>query len=248
MRLFVFLCAVYVSSVSMLSAKDDVTPVKKPEAGETNPDMQRISYAIGQQVGKSIKQQNIDDIDRDKFMKGFNTVLDGKKSELTEGEIQAAFKTLQQKMAKKQQALAERNKKEGENFLAENKNKKGVIETTSGLQYKIIKTLDPKAVKPKTTDTVEVHYEGKLLDGTVFDSSYKRGSPAKFAVNQVIPGWTEALTLMPVGSTWELYIPAKIAYGERAMASIPGNSTLIFKVELVNIEKKTASAEAAKKG
>lgn len=247
MRLFIVLCGAYFTLVTAVSAKSDVAPSKSAKPVETKSafktNKQRYSYAIGQQVGKSINQQNID-IDIKVFMDSLHSAMKGEKSKLTEDEIKTAFMLLQKEMAEKQQKIAEQNKKTGEVFLAKNKKEKSVTVTSSGLQYKII--TKGKGAIPSATDTVEVHYEGRLIDGTVFDSSYTRNKSTKFAVNQVIPGWTEALTLMPVGSTWELYIPADIAYGERAMASIPGNSTLIFKVELLNIETKADTAKAAK--
>ncbi len=150
-----------------------------------------------------------------------------------------AMKQFQTKMQARQKENSDRlygkNKEEGARFLAENKGKDGVVSLPSGLQYKVL-TQGTGAI-PKATNRVKVHYEGHLIDGTEFDSSYKRGEPTSFGVNQVIKGWTEALCLMPVGSKWELYIPYNLAYGERAAGKIPPFSTLIFTVELLSIEK-----------
>lgn len=139
-------------------------------------------------------------------------------------------------MSSTTQSLADRNSAAGTKFLAENKKKSDVVTLEDGLQYKIVKA--GKGEKPTENDMVTVHYKGHLIDGSEFDSSYKRGQPASFPVNGVIPGWTEALKLMPVGSTWELYIPANLAYGEQgAGMAIGPNETLIFTVELLNIKK-----------
>jgi FKBP-type peptidyl-prolyl cis-trans isomerase len=157
---------------------------------------------------------------------------------LTQDEMMTALQTFQTTMMERQQAKAEREASEnitaGEAFLAENASKEGVMVTESGLQYKVI--TEGSGPKPQATDQVTVHYRGTLLDGTEFDSSYSRGEPATFGLNQVIPGWTEGVQLMNVGSKYEFYIPANLAYGERgAGASIGPNSTLIFEVELISI-------------
>jgi FKBP-type peptidyl-prolyl cis-trans isomerase FklB len=143
----------------------------------------------------------------------------------------------QKEMMAKQQAMADKNKKEGEAFLAENKKKEGVKTLPSGVQYKVIKAGTGK--KPKLTDTVTVHYRGTLIDGTEFDSSYKRGQPASFQVSGVIPGWTEALQLMGEGAKWQLFVPSNLAYGERGTGGPIGpNATLIFEVELISVQEK----------
>ncbi|MCJ7833279.1 MAG: FKBP-type peptidyl-prolyl cis-trans isomerase, partial [Deltaproteobacteria bacterium] len=172
------------------------------------------------------------------FTKGFKDALSGAKPLLSEEEmrtVMTAFqKEISEKQAEKTKVLGEKNKKEGETFLAENKKKEGVKILTSGLQYKVVKEGTGK--KPKATDKVTTHYQGTLIDGTEFDSSYKRGEPAAFPVNGVIPGWTEALQLMKVGSKWQLFVPSKLAYGERgAGPKIGPNAVLIFTVELLSI-------------
>jgi FKBP-type peptidyl-prolyl cis-trans isomerase FklB len=185
-----------------------------------------------------MKRQSID-IDPDILAQGIKDVFAGGKLLLTEEEFRNTMENFRKDMMAKQkmqmQEISDKNKKEGEEFLAENKNKEGVITLPSGLQYKVIKEGDGNL--PKATDTVTVHYRGTLIDGTEFDSSYGRGEPATFPVNGVIPGWTEALQLMKAGSKWQLFIPSNLAYGERgAGGRIGPNSTLVFDVELLSIK------------
>ncbi len=198
-----------------------------------------VSYAIGLNIGQSFKMQKID-ADPAIIAAAMRDALDSNEAKLTEEQAQQVWMSYQQDMAaaaeKERQVAGVKNKEAGEKFLAENKSKDGVITTASGLQYKVIKMGD--GPKPTSTDKVKVHYRGTLIDGKQFDSSYDRGEPAVFPVTGVIPGWTEALQLMPVGSKWEVYLPASIAYGERgAGQDIGPNSTLIFTVELLGIEK-----------
>lgn len=205
---------------------------------ELNSEKDKVSYSIGLEIGNSFKNQAID-IDTSALEAGIKDALSGSKPLLTESEIKTVMTAFQKGMAEKQaekmKAAVEKNKKEGEDFLTENKKKEGVKTTSSGLQYKVIKNGEGKM--PKVTDTVSVHYRGTLLDGTEFDSSFKRGEPATFPLNGVIKGWTEALQLMKVGSKWQLFIPANIAYGERGAGQMIGpNSTLIFEVELLAIQ------------
>jgi FKBP-type peptidyl-prolyl cis-trans isomerase FkpA len=160
-------------------------------------------------------------------------------------KVQEEFKAvMQKKQEDKQKKLSETNGAEGIKFLADNKAKEGVQVTASGLQYKVITA--GNGVKPKATDSVKVHYTGKLVNGTVFDSSVQRGEPVEFPVNGVIPGWVEALQLMPQGSKWELYIPSDLAYGPAGQQSIPPASTLIFEVELLEVKAPAAEAAPAK--
>jgi len=200
---------------------------------------EKLSYAIGVDMGTSLKKNAID-VDTDLLFKGIKDALTGSKQLLTEQElretIQTAQKELQVKQQEKMKTLGEKNKKEGEAFLAANKKKKGVKTLPSGLQYKVI--TEGKGKMPKATDTVTVNYKGTLIDGTEFDSSYKRNEPATFPVNGVIKGWTEALQLMKEGSKWELFIPADLAYGERGTMGGPigPNAVLIFEVELLKIK------------
>lgn len=201
-------------------------------------DRDKVSYSIGLEIGNNFKKQSID-VDADILARGMKDALSGSKPLMTDKEIQdtmTAFqKDMMAKQAEKAKALAEKNKKDEEAFLAENKKKEGVKTTSSGLQYKVIK--DGEGPMPKATDTVTVNYRGTLIDGTEFDSSYKRGEAATFPVEGVIAGWTEALQLMKVGSKYQLFIPSNLAYGERGAGQAIGpNSTLIFEVELLSIK------------
>jgi FKBP-type peptidyl-prolyl cis-trans isomerase FklB len=200
---------------------------------------QRASYSIGTDIGANFKRQGLD-VDAKALAAGIADAFAGKPA-LTDTEIREALNNFRKeamaKMESKQKTDGDKNQKAGEAFLSENGKKDGVKTLASGLQYKVLKSGAGKS--PKATDTVKVHYEGKLIDGTVFDSSLERGEPATFPVNQVISGWTEALQLMKEGDKWQLFIPAKLAYGERQPpgSKIGPNSVLIFQVELLSIEK-----------
>ena len=201
---------------------------------------EKISYIIGMDIGTNFKRQSID-IDPDILGRGIKDGLSGAKPLLSEQEtkeVLAAFeKVMRAKQEESRKAIGEKNKKEGEVFLAENKAKEGVKTAPSGLQYKVIKPGTGK--KPQATDTVTVHYRGTLADGTEFDSSYRRGKPVTFPVSGVIPGWTEALQLMEEGAKWQVVIPSKLAYGEQGSGQAIGpNATLIFEVELISIQEK----------
>lgn len=203
------------------------------KAQETMTQMEKISYALGANIGESFKQQNIE-VQMDKFFQGFQEGIAGK-NQFTQAEMEQIFNEFQQMMQKKQSSMVDEEKSKGAAFLAENKKKEGVVETASGLQYKVVKM--GTGAKPSATDKVKVHYHGTLIDGTVFDSSVERGEPITFGLNQVIAGWTEGVQLMPVGSKFIFYIPSNLAYGDRAAGSIKPGSTLIFEVELLDIEK-----------
>jgi len=227
-------------------APADTTGAKTaaPLTLETQKD--KASYAVGMNIGKSMKKDNID-IDPEILARGMRDALEGKEPLLSEEETQKVLAALQSDMVKHQQEAfqqaSEKNKKEGEAFLATNKDKPGIVTLPSGLQYKILQTGDGS--KPTAADTVVCNYRGTLVDGTEFDSSYKRGKPATFPVGQVIKGWTEALQLMPVGSKWQLFVPSNLAYGDRgAGGAIGPNATLIFEVELVSIQAKTEAKPA----
>ncbi len=212
--------------------------VDAAEVSALNTPREKTSYAFGVDVGRNIRRMVID-IEPDAMVKGLRDALSGVKLLLTEEELNATLTALQNDLRQRQvavmQKVAEDNKKAGEAFLAENKNKPGVVTLPDGLQYKIVQEGSGK--KPTATDTVEVNYRGTLVNGTEFDSSFRRGQPAAFKVTDVIPGWVEALQLMPVGSKWQLVIPSKLAYGERGAGShIPPNSTLVFEVELLAIK------------
>jgi FKBP-type peptidyl-prolyl cis-trans isomerase FkpA/FKBP-type peptidyl-prolyl cis-trans isomerase FklB len=196
-------------------------------------DLKKASYAIGQQIGGNMKQQNIE-IDSDVMAMAMKDAIKGD-SKMTKEEIQQAMMKLQESAMKKQQEAAEENKKKGAEFLEKNKSAEGVKVTQSGLQYIVEKEGDGKT--PTKTDTVKAHYKGTLIDGTQFDSSYDRGQPAEFPVQGVIPGWSEALQMMKVGSKYKLFIPPELAYGASGRPGIPANSVLVFEVELVDIVK-----------
>lgn len=220
------------------NAADEKAPAAAVKAGALDSENARFSYAIGLDVGKSLSR--IDEkLDMSAFNEGLMTAVDGKESSLTEQEItevkQAVFKRQQEAMIEKQNKLAVENKATGGKFLQENASSEGVKVTESGLQYKVLS--EGAGVKPTLEDTVKVNYEGKLLDDTVFDSSYKRGQPVTFPLNSVIEGWKEGLQLMPVGSKYRLFIPAEMAYGERGAGNVIGpNAVLVFDVELLGIE------------
>lgn len=199
----------------------------------------KVSYMVGMDVARSLTPIQ-DELDPAVLAQAIQTVLTGGKPLMTdeEGEaVRAAFmQKLQQKQAAEQQAQAEKNLRESEAFLASNKNKPGVQTTASGLQYQVIR--QGNGPKPAATDTVRVHYAGTLLDGTKFDSSYDRGQPAQFALNQVIPGWTEGVQLMSVGAKYKFWIPGNLAYGDRGTPGPIGpNQTLVFEVELLEVVK-----------
>ena len=219
------------------------------DAPELKNDKEKISYSIGMDIGGNLKRGSVE-VDPDMLARGLKDSYVGGKTILTEDEARQAIadfqKTLMAKKAETMQKLSEKNKADGEMFLAENGKKEGVKTLPSGLQYKEIA---PGAGKsPKATDTVTTHYKGTLIDGTEFDSSYSRGEPAQFRVNGVIKGWTEALQLMGVGSKWQLFVPSEIAYGKSGSgAAIGPNATLIFEVELISIDPIAEKKQAEKK-
>ena len=215
----------------------------KPSTGPLSltTDKDKTSYAIGLDLGNKLKSQSID-VDTSVLMRGMNDGISGTKPLMSEEDMRTSLTALSTQIRAKQTAmlkdLSEKNKSEGDAFLAENKSKEGVVALPSGLQYKILKAGD--GPKPAASDSVVCNYKGTLISGKEFDSSYKRGQPATFPVSGVIKGWTEALQLMPVGSKWQLFIPPDLAYGDRgAGADIQPDSTLIFEVELMSIQPKT---------
>jgi FKBP-type peptidyl-prolyl cis-trans isomerase FklB len=226
-RLIICLAAVLVASIGLAQDKPQLKDQKD-----------KASYSIGLELGTSLKKGKMD-VNADTLFKGLKDGLSGAKPLLTEEQVKETMTALQKEMMDKQAAAqkeaGEKNAADGEKFLVENKKKDGVKTTASGLQYKVLK--DGTGAPPKETDTVVTNYKGTLLDGTEFDSSYKRGEPATFPVNRVIKGWTEALQLMKPGSKYQLFIPSALAYGERAVGKDIGpNSTLIFEVELISIK------------
>lgn len=213
---------------------------------EQSSEIQKVGYAVGFDMGRNLKEV-ADDIDLEAFELGLKDAYAKKDAVLTEEQMQAVVHTYmnrkQEEAQKKLQEKATSNKAAGEAFLAENAKKEGVKTTPSGLQYKVI--TEGSGEHPKATDTVMVNYEGKLIDGKVFDSSYERGEPIEFPLNQVIPGWTEGLQLMKPGAKYEFYIPADLAYGEAGNPEIEPNSVLIFIVELLNKEQAQAARTKA---
>ncbi len=198
-----------------------------------NTDQEKASYAIGQQIGKSLKMQNADVV-VPSLNAGMQDALDGKEGKLKPEEMQKALQSMQEGAMKKAMEQAEVNQKKGDEYLAANKAKAGWKSTDSGLQYQVAK--EGTGPTPKETDTVKVQYTGTLITGEKFDSSRDRNEPAEFPVNGVIPGWTEALKLMKQGSRYNLAIPAKLAYGPQGRPGIPPNSTLLFDVELIDVK------------
>ena len=194
--------------------------------------MDKFSYGLGMGIGQNLQSMGISNMSVEDFVKGISDVLAGGKTEMSHAEAQKVVNEHFQKLA--QEAYAQ-NKAAGEAFLAENAKKEGVVVLPSGLQYKVL--VSGNGASPKASDSVECHYEGRLISGTVFDSSYQRGETATFGVTQVIAGWVEALQLMKEGDKWQLYIPYNLAYGERgAGAQIPPYATLLFDVELVKVK------------
>lgn len=195
--------------------------------------MDKVSYALGLSIGNNFQNSGIKDLQVEDFIKGLTDVMEEKQPAITYDE---AKEVINEYFIKLQKEKMEINKKAGEEFLHINKGRAGVVELPSGLQYQVLK--QGNGAKPSVTDKVKCHYHGTLINGTVFDSSVQRGQPAVFGVNQVIPGWVEALQLMPVGSKWRLFIPSNLAYGEHGAGEmIEPNSTLIFDVELLDIVK-----------
>ena len=216
----------------------------KPETLKT--EVEKVSYIIGTQIARNFKTQEIV-VDLDSLMMGLKDALEGKQLALSQEEMQQVFTRFQQQMRAKQAAKqakeAAANLAAGNAYLEANKAKEGVKVLPSGLQYKVIK--EGTGNTPTADDKVKTHYRGTLINGTEFDSSYKRNKPAEFPVKGVIKGWTEALQLMKEGGKWELYIPANLAYGQRGRPNIPANSTLIFEIELLEVTKPAAPAQAA---
>ncbi len=194
---------------------------------------QRVSYGVALNMGANLARQGLE-IDLGAFVVGLQDGLGGHPPRVPEADLRAAFETAQERM---EAAAADRSGKQAEAglaFLTENKAREGVVETASGLQYEVLRA--GAGVRPTASQTVEVHYHGTLVDGTVFDSSVQRGETVSFPVTGVIPGWVEALQLMQVGAKWRLFIPSDLAYGDRGTGPIPPGSTLIFDVELIGIK------------
>ncbi|AQZ94772.1 FKBP-type peptidyl-prolyl cis-trans isomerase [Halopseudomonas phragmitis] len=196
-------------------------------------DAQRVSYGIGRQMGDQLAGSNIPDLSIDAVVAGLRDAFAGQPSQVEEAALQAAFQALQEKMQAVAEQAAQAARQAGVDYLADNAKREGVVTLPSGLQYEVVS--EGTGATPTASSTVQTHYEGTLISGEVFDSSYKRGQPAEFPVGGVIAGWTEALQLMKEGAKWRLYIPSELAYGARAAGSIPPHSTLVFDIELLKV-------------
>lgn len=233
--------------VAALLVSLPVMAADKPAASNTySKEDDKAAYSIGFFTGKS-NVQHLESLNVDAYIAGFRDAYAKKQPVMSEEEMKTVLDSFKQKLAAaayaKAQQEAEANKAKSAAYLAENGKKQGVITTASGLQYEVL--TQGKGTKPKPTDIVKVHYNGTLIDGTVFDSSVQRGEPAVFQLDQVITGWTEALQLMPTGSKYRLTLPPELAYGEQGAGPIPANAVLTFEVELIGIEKPTSDKAAA---
>ncbi|TRX73663.1 FKBP-type peptidyl-prolyl cis-trans isomerase [Pseudomonas mangiferae] len=200
---------------------------------------QKASYGIGLNMGKSLSQEGMDDLDSKAVAQGIEDAIGKKDQKLKDEELVEAFAFLQKRAEERMTAMNEESAKAGKKFLEENGKREGVVTTSSGLQYEVVKKAD--GAQPKPSDVVTVHYEGKLIDGSVFDSSIQRGSPIDLPVNGVIPGWVEGLQLMHVGEKYKFYIPSDLAYGAQSPSpAIPANSVLVFDLELIGIKDPSA--------
>lgn len=228
MKIQVLLVSIVIAVSPLASAQTDITT-----------DEQKFSYSVGFQIGQQLRQRLAQaemELDAAALVAAIEDVLSGNDPRITTEEMQAVYQAGIAQRQQRQQEIAAKSTEAGNAFLAENKTKDGIVETESGLQYRIVEEGSGKS--PAATDTVVVHYEGRLIDGEQFDSSYERGTPATFAVNGIIKGWQEALQLMQEGATWEVYIPAELGYGAQGApgGGIGPNETLIFKVELIEVK------------
>jgi len=196
--------------------------------------VQKFSYGVGLQIGQQLKRQGLDGVDPKAIALAIEDVLSGRDMRVSMEDMRVAATAYQNELNAEKLAASEKNKAAGDKFLKENSSKEGVVELDSGLQYRVVES--GSGEKPTETDTVVVHYRGRLLDGTEFDSSFNRGQPTELKVGQVIPGWQEALQLMQVGGVWEVWIPASLAYGPDGAGSIGPNQTLHFDIELIDIK------------
>ncbi|HEY8330122.1 MAG TPA: FKBP-type peptidyl-prolyl cis-trans isomerase [Pseudomonas sp.] len=227
--------AAAVALVGLVLAGCDKQAAEK--AQELKTPAEKASYGIGLNMGRSLTQEGMNDLDSKAVALGIEDAMAKKEQRLTDEQLMEAFGFLQKRAEERMAALGDENAKAGKKFLEENGKREGVVTTASGLQYEVLKKAD--GAQPKADDVVSVHYEGKLVDGTVFDSSIKRGAPIDLPVGGVIPGWVEGLQLMHVGEKYKLYIPSELAYGAQSPSPmIPANSVLVFELELLSIQKK----------
>jgi len=232
MKQFSLIAVICIICMAMFSSCQNTT-VNKGDVmpNVTSAKIDSVSYAIGMWAANTVKMSEMGEIHYGKFTKAFMDVMNGKETEISEEEL---MNILSQYTMERQKYVAEKRAEENEKFFEENKAKEGIVETESGLQYKI--EVEGEGVVPSQKDTVVVHYTGTLLDGTKFDSSYDRNEPAEFPLNRVIKGWSEGITYMKEGGKATLYIPAALGYGERGTQGIPGNSALVFEVELIKVK------------
>ena len=227
--------AAAVALVGLVLTGCDSQSAKKEQ--ELKTPAQKASYGIGLNMGRSLAQEGMDDLDAQAVALGIEDALAKKEQRLSDDQLMEAFSFLQQRAEERMAAIGDENAKAGKKFLEENGKRDGVTTTASGLQYEVLQKAD--GAQPGPGDVVTVHYEGKLIDGTVFDSSIQRGSPIDLPVGGVIPGWVEGLQLMRVGEKYKLYIPSELAYGAQSPSPmIPANSVLVFELELLGIQEK----------
>ena len=231
------------ASVAVLSLVLAGCDNKAADSADLKTPAQKASYGIGLSMGKNLSQEGMDDLDSQAVALGIEDALAKKDQRLTDEELMEAFGFLQARAQERMSALNDAAAKAGADFLAENAKREGVQTTESGLQYEVIKKAE--GAQPKVSDVVSVHYQGTLVDGSVFDSSIERGEPVEFPVGGVIPGWVEGLQLMKVGEKYKFYIPSELAYGAQSPTpAIPANSTLVFEVELLDIVGQPAADTA----
>lgn len=231
----IFSSAVLISTLVVAGCNGSKTSEDVSSQVDLDSDYKKLSYGLGLNIGGGIAQQGVPELNMDALLAGIRESIDGLEPRVSQEQLTEAIARVQKLEAEKQQQLADENLKKGEAFLATNAKRDGVITTATGLQYEILTAGDGEI--PRAESLVTTHYHGTLIDGTVFDSSVERGEPIEFAVNRVIPGWTEALQLMTTGSKWRLYIPANLAYGEFAPSpDIPSQAALIFEVELLSFK------------
>jgi FKBP-type peptidyl-prolyl cis-trans isomerase len=217
----------------------DTAPAEQPEA--LADDAAKASYSLGYRFAENVRRQFPGDIQREAFVRGVRDQLAGNDAAVDDAEAERVLTAVMEARQAEAASEALENLEEGLAFLQKNGTREEVTSLESGLQYEVLEA--GEGAKPASTDTVTTHYEGRLIDGTVFDSSYQRGEPASFPLNRVIPGWTEGLQLMSPGAKYRLYVPADLAYGDRAAGAIPPNSTLIFEVELLEVASAGPGAE-----
>ena len=237
MMLMLLVPALSLTAQDKAESSPESGPAPKPEKTEAEKspfksEMDKVSYIFGTRIGMNIKSQKLD-INLDLFTKGITDILNNEKLALSQAQIDKTMADFQKRLQEMQKKQAQENLAQSKKFLEENKKNEGVVVLPSGLQYQVITPGTGK--QPKAADKVKTHYRGTLINGDEFDNSYKRNEPAVFGVNQVVPGWTEALQLMKEGAKWKIFIPSNLAYGEKGRPTIPPNSALIFELELLEV-------------